>query len=186
MFRRQGEVRTQCPRSTSELVLKNPAVLQFRKALSELTFDNAEALRSFERYALGSEIAAPRSGAHDFSQALQDALFASGLVGEYKQTAGGYEHCFEWLESVMEPLGCIDVLDAYRAGFSEEGQEIFDMMVELNPNLVLRDVEFRVLDSGCDEHFFLPLRLSAGRRYFRSDGVLAGTEVRFLTPQGYW
>lgn len=186
MFRRQGEVLSRGHRSTSEQTLRNPAVLQLRKALSELTFDSADALRSFDRYALGSEIGDPRSGAHDFSQALRDALFASGLVGEYKETAGGYEQCFAWLEGVMEPLGCIDVLDAYLAVFTEEGQEIFDMMAELNPSLVSRDVEFRVLDSGCDDHFFLPLRLSAGRRYLGPDGVLAGTEVRFLTPRGYW
>lgn len=168
-------------------IAADPLARDLRRALQDLTFDDAGVIATFDRRAFAAErergLPRETSLTHAALVALTEAKTWVMLRHPGPQAE---EDCLEPLEEALTPAGCDDILFEQWPDLESSGLEIFDMMVELNPALAARDVVLMPIVTGEDDHQFLAVRLSAVQRHCDAEGYVAGSGVRLMRPEVFW
>lgn len=167
-------------------IAADPLARDLRRALQDLTFDDAKVIATFDRDAFADERERGLPRQKSLTHAALGALVEAKTWVMLRHPGPQEEECLAPLEEALTPVGCDDILAEQWPDLESGGLEIFDMMAELNPALAVRDVVLMANAIGEDDHQFLALRLSAVQRHCDAEGYVAGSEVQLMRPEVYW
>lgn len=164
----------------------DPLARNLRRALQDLTFDDAGAITMFDHQAFVDERERGLSRLESLTHAALGALAETQTCAMLRHPGPQDEECLAPLEEALTPVGCDDILFEQWPELESSGLEIFDMMTELNPALAARDVVLMAIVTGDDDHQFLAARLSAVQRHCDAEGYVAASGVQLMRPEVFW
>lgn len=167
-------------------IAADPLARDLRRALQDLTFDDARVIAMFDHLAFEDERERGLSRQDSLTHAAREALVEAKTWGMLRHPGPQDEECLAPLEDALTPVGCDDILLEQWPELESSELEIFVMMVELNPALAARDVALMAIVTGDDDHQFLAARLSAVQRHCDSEGYVAGSGVQLMRPEVFW
>ncbi|WP_374635723.1 hypothetical protein [Paracoccus sp. (in: a-proteobacteria)] len=167
-------------------VAADPLAQNLRRALQDLTFDDARVVAMFDSLAFKDQRERGVSRHVSLNHATLGALFEAKTCGTLRHPGPQGEDCLPPLEDALTPVGCDDILYEQWPDLESSGLEIFDMMTELNPALAARDVVLMAIVTGDDDQQFLAARLSAVQRYCDAEGYIVGGGVQLMRPEVFW
>lgn len=164
----------------------DPLARDLRRALQDLTFDDARVITVFDRRAFADQRERGVSRQVSLTHAALEALVEAKTWGMLRHPGPQDEECLAPLDDALTPVGCDDILYEQWPDLESSGLEIFDMMTELNPALAARDVVLMAIVTGDDDQQFLAARLSAVQRHCDDEGYIAGSGVQLMRPEVFW
>lgn len=167
-------------------IMADPLARDLRRALQDLTFDDAKVIAMFDREAFADERKRGLPRKESLTYAARGALAEAKTWAMLRHPGPQDEECLAPLEETLTPVGCDDILFEQWPELESSGLEVFDMMVELNPALAVRDVVLMAIVTGDDDQQFLAARLSAVQRHCDAEGYVAGSEVQLMRPEVFW
>lgn len=167
-------------------VAADPLAQNLRRALQDLTFDDARVVATFDSLAFKDQRERGVSRHVSLNHATLGALTEAKTWGELRHPGPQDEECLPPLEAALAPVGCDDILYEQWPDLESSGLEIFDMMTELNPALAARDVVLMAIVTGDDDQQFLAARLSAVQRHCDAEGYIVGGGVQLMRPEVFW
>ncbi len=167
-------------------VAADPLAQNLRRALYDLTFDDARVIARFDSLAFEDQRESGVSRQISLTHAALGALIEAKTWGMLRHPGPQGEECLAPLEEVLTPVGCDDILYEQWPDLESSGLEIFDMMTELNPALAARDVVLMAIVTGDDDQQFMAARLSAVQRHCDAEGYIVGGGVQLMRPEVFW